>query len=57
MTRSPSIGTLLALVSLLFATALVLLCSAASAAAPVKRPCSFMYINGDLVVSCPKASR
>lgn len=29
----------------------------ASATEPPKGKCSFMYINGDLVISCPKAGR
>lgn len=35
----------------------VMLTLAAAPTEPVKPRCSFMYINGDLVISCPKAGR
>jgi hypothetical protein len=50
--------TLPLLLALLFAAAGVLLCSLPANAAESPKParCSFMYINGDLVVTCPKGT-
>ena len=53
---TPTIGTLTALVSALFAAALLCLCATADAAAPKSARCSFLYINGDLVISCPRGT-